>query len=462
MVYKWLTKNIEYDCYTYVHEYSKIDRSEDGTYNKGKGVCAGYSKIFRSMCNGLGQESYYISGYTKDHVVKGKTPSSTNHAWNSVKIDGSFYLIDSTWGAGGCDGDKYNPDFNEFYFCTNPQIFIRKHLPAEQKWQLLPQPITIEEFANRADISSEFYMQGFETVSPDLAQFNTEGKISITFTHDSKTKKRILTHLFYLNSGSYVEQENACWVDIEQTSSNMICYANKKGSYKLKIYGGPNNLDSFPYLLEYEISCSKTALKPKGFPRPYNLFFKSDMKIIEPFYNPLTRGKMINFKIKTTSFNNLYITNDDTSKGNTHFRELDKNVYGEFVGEDVYIFGKDVYISTKSEKDDYYNYIVKFTTIRNSNSAVEASFPYSYNAPKNTLYSPLLDTLQIGKIYKFKIKCDSETKIAVVEGNNFTYLNKEGSIFSGNVKINGNSDQIKIVYIRGNSYWTFYRYKIVK
>ena len=45
MVYKWLAQNIEYDCYTYVHEYSKIDRSEDGTYNKGKGVCAGYSKI---------------------------------------------------------------------------------------------------------------------------------------------------------------------------------------------------------------------------------------------------------------------------------------------------------------------------------------------------------------------------------------------------------------------------------
>ena len=226
----------------------------------------------------------------------------------------------------------------------------------------------------------------------------------------------------------------------------MTCYTNKKGKYNLKIYGGPNDLETFPNLLEYEISCSKNALKPRGFPHPYKLFKNSDMQIIEPFYSPLTRSKMIKFKIKTTTFDNLYIINDDTSKDNTHHRELDNNGKGEFSGEDVYIFGKEVYIATKIENK--YHYIVKFPTIRNTNKAVEASFPESFKAPKNTLYSPLTDTLQIGKNYKFEIKCESETEIAVLEGKKFTYLKKEGSIFSGNVKITGASEKIKIVYLR--------------
>ena len=463
MVYEWLSQNIEYDCYTYHNEYSKIDRSESGTYNKGKGVCAGFAKIFRTMCKGLGHEAEYISGYTKSSVVNGKIPSKTNHAWNYVKIDGIFYLLDSTWGSGRCDGDKYIYNFDDFYFCTNPNIFVRQHLPADQKMQFLPQPISTSEFVNRCDISKGFYINGFETVSPDLAKIDTKGKFTIELTHDSKTKKGILYDLSYLESasGTYVKQEDACWVEIEKTSSKMTCYANNKGTYNLKIYGGPANLEIFPFLFKNEINCSKNALKPKGFPHTYQLFINSDMKIIEPFYSPLTRGKMLKFQIKTTTFDNLYIINKDAIKGNTHFRELDNNGNGEFSGEDIYIFGKEVYIGTK-QKNDYCDYIVKFKTIRNTNSAVDASFPKSYIGPKNILYLPLLDTLEIGKTYKFKIKCESVTKIAVIEGNNFYYLKKEGTIFSGSVKIKGDSDKIKIAYLRGDSYYTLYYYGLTK
>ena len=168
---------------------------------------------------------------------------------------------------------------------------------------------------------------------------------------------------------------------------------------------------------------------------------------------------MLKFQIKTTTFDNLYIINKDAIKGNTHFRELDNNGNGEFSGEDIYIFGKEVYISTKDE-DGSYNHIVKFKTIRNTNSAVDASFPKSYNAPKNILYSPLLDILEVGKTYTFKIKCERETEIAVLEGESFTYLKEEGGIFSGSVKINGGSDKIKIVYFRGLSHGTFYSYEV--
>ena len=458
MVFKWLFQNIEYDCYTSEHEYSKLDRSEKGTYNKGKGVCAGYAKIFRTMCNRLGLEAYYVSGYTKNVFDNGETPSRTNHAWNSVKIDGTFYLVDSTWGSGGCAGDRYVNNFKEYHFCTNPQIFIRQRFPADQKWQLLSQPITMDEFANRADITMKFYLNGFKTVVPDLKHINTDGKFTIDITHDSKTKKKILYHLYYLKSDSEVEQEDACWVDYLSTMLFIKCYANNKGNYILKINGGANDLQTFPNLLKYEIDCSKNSLKPKGFPHPFILFKNSDMEIITPLNSPLTRTKFINFQIKTTTFDNLYIINIDSIKNNIYRRELDYNGNGQFNGEDVYIFGKEVYISTKIEKT--YKDIVKYKTIRNTNLPIDASFPKYFDAPKNILYSPLLDTLEIGKCYTFKIKCESETEIAVLDGKEFTYLNKEGPIFTKTIIINGASDEINIVYFKGNTHKKFYTYKV--
>ena len=93
------------------------------------------------------------------------------------------------------------------------------------------------------------------------------------------------------------------------------------------------------------------------------------------------------FVLKATTFDNLYIANKKNN--NNHFRELDKNSNGEFIGEDVYIFGDEVYISTL--KGNTYSHIVQYKTIRNPNVAVDASYPDSFSAPKNVLYSPLID-----------------------------------------------------------------------
>ena len=83
--------NNYYNYYNYNHVWSKVDYSEVGIYNNGIWVCDGYSKIFKSMCICLGQESYYISAYTKDSIVKGKVPPRTVYAWNSIKIDDTFF-----------------------------------------------------------------------------------------------------------------------------------------------------------------------------------------------------------------------------------------------------------------------------------------------------------------------------------------------------------------------------------
>ena len=457
MVYKWVTQNIAYDCYNYQYHKENIDYTEEGTYNKGKGVCDGYAKLFLLFAKSIGLEAYRVVGYSKGaSYYQGKLPTQTDHAWNSVKIEGNYYLLDSTWGAGSCDGANFKAKYREDYFCTDPEIFIRAHLPAEKEWQLISPTITLQQFVDMLDISLDFYSQGFKTVSPDAVTFNANGMFNVKFTYDSKTQKTILSHLYLLKGNTYYEQSNSCWFEKESTSGVLTCYTNEKGTYKLTLFGGAADLNTFPHLFEYKITSTETALNPKGFPITYSIFGSSDLKIIEPLYNPLTRSSMIKFVLKATTFDNLYIANKKNN--NNHFRELDKNSNGEFIGEDVYIFGDEVYISTL--KGNTYSHIVQYKTIRNPNVAVDASYPDSFSAPKNVLYSPLIDTLQYNKIYFFEIKCDSVQKIAVIEGSNWTFLEKKGDKFSGNVKILGYANQVKISYESGNGYYsTMYRYK---
>ena len=106
--------------------------------------------------------------------------------------------------------------------------------------------------------------------------------------------------------------------------------------------------------------------------------------------------------------------------------------------------------------------MLKYSTIRDSDIPIDASYPGVYSSPKNILYSPLLETLQIGKSYSFKIKCESATKMAVIEGSDLAYLNKSGSIFSGFVKIKGIAETIYIIDDQGSSWVYFYYYKTSK
>ena len=452
MVYKWEAENIVYDCYNFNHDRNKIDYSEDGTYNAGKGVCDGYAKIFLVMCTSLGLEAARVVGYSKSgDFYPGYMPSRADHAWNAVKIGGNYYVLDVTWGSGSCNGDSYVKSLKDSYFCSNPDAFIRTHLPVEQKWQLVSPTITLEQFVNLLNIGMDFYENGFKTVTPDAISFISIQKFTVEFTHDSETRKTFLYHLYLLQSNTFVEQPNSCWIDRQDESSTMTCFTNKKGTYKLQIFGGPSGLQSYPMLLEYDIESTKTASTPLGFPSTYGAFSNSDLQIIEPLYNPLTRGQLIDVKFRTTTFDNLYILNDN------HLRELDSNGNGEFTASGVYIFAEEVYLVT--EQSGGYAYLAQYTTVPDPNSSTEPTFPDAFGAPKNVLYSPLTDTLIIGKTYEFKIECESATKIAVLEGSNFSYLTKNGSMFTGSVKINGKASTISIVSISNGYYYTYYRYR---
>ena len=57
-------------------------------------ICAGYSKMFKLLCDQLGIDCIYVSG-----TANGKYGWDA-HAWNLVRINGNFYHIDVTFDSG--------------------------------------------------------------------------------------------------------------------------------------------------------------------------------------------------------------------------------------------------------------------------------------------------------------------------------------------------------------------------
>src|SRR5262249_54429317 len=72
-----------------------------------KGVCEGYARLMTTLGKAAGIEIAYITGYIRDakrRVEAGADDATVKaalegygHAWNAVKLDGQWLLLDATW-----------------------------------------------------------------------------------------------------------------------------------------------------------------------------------------------------------------------------------------------------------------------------------------------------------------------------------------------------------------------------
>ena len=92
----------------------------------GTAVCAGYADAYTFLLDGQGIESDYIAG-----------PMVTrpwSHAWNLVRVDGSWYHVDATWNAGNIIGYDYflvsDVSINERAGAGNHRDWDRTEWPA--------------------------------------------------------------------------------------------------------------------------------------------------------------------------------------------------------------------------------------------------------------------------------------------------------------------------------------------
>lgn len=139
-----------------------------GCLVKKEANCEGYAKAFNMLAADAGLESMLITGITD----KGE-----NHAWNQVKVDGSWYNIDVTW-ADTDDGDEVR----RAYFLCDDNDFVQTHT-ADTKYII---PMECKDIKENYYIKNDLYVDSLEKAEKIIADKIRSGQkmIEMKFAWD--------------------------------------------------------------------------------------------------------------------------------------------------------------------------------------------------------------------------------------------------------------------------------------
>lgn len=197
-IFSWITQNVKYDIDGHfskkknkrIKYKDKVDRAqkerkqririENKVLTEHIALAEGYTTLYKRLCELCGLYGYIINGTGKLRTYDiGRQPKMMNHSWNVVQIDKDWYFVDAMMGAGTVDyfEKTYQPNFNEKYFFTPPEIFFFNHFPKEKGWLYVEK--TPDDFAQLPLYYSEFLKNEFELIAPTNGILDLKGQDSI-------------------------------------------------------------------------------------------------------------------------------------------------------------------------------------------------------------------------------------------------------------------------------------------
>ncbi|NBL63940.1 hypothetical protein GV828_01860 [Flavobacterium sp. NST-5] len=209
-VFSWIAFNIDYDVkayfanshqqpikFSYKTQAERTAKLEEirqkkimAAFKSQKTLCHGYSLLFQEICRLVGLQAEVVTGKTKtsQHEL-GKYPAHSSHAWNVVKTNNKWKLIDVTWGAGTVNESKrlFVKRFNPGYFFSEPNVFISNHFPDDSQWVLAN--LTQEDFATSPLFFSEYFKSNIRFVGNNLGVISTQqpGTLSLQINNVQTT-----------------------------------------------------------------------------------------------------------------------------------------------------------------------------------------------------------------------------------------------------------------------------------
>ncbi len=140
-IIQFVVSSIEYDYdgyYKDIYANKQNDVKSIIAGNKRLAVCAGYSYTVTELCGLVGINAEKVYGYTKQNFSD-LSYLGGYHSWNLIQVDGKQKLYDVTW------SDK-NKTIDMRWIDVDPLVMIGSHFPDLSAHQLLPNPISQEQF----------------------------------------------------------------------------------------------------------------------------------------------------------------------------------------------------------------------------------------------------------------------------------------------------------------------------
>ncbi len=181
-LYRWIAGHIDYDVAGF-RAGRPGDVSPEGVLRSRSSVCEGYARLAEALGTAMGLQVQVVPGWSKGYgfTAGQRFDGPTNHAWNAVRIDGQWRLMDPTWGAGYLDqSTRFVRRFQEHYFLTPPDAFVFDHLPQDPQWQLLERPISAAEYEDLVYLRPMFFLSGFRIGSHPRARIAADDRVTVT------------------------------------------------------------------------------------------------------------------------------------------------------------------------------------------------------------------------------------------------------------------------------------------
>lgn len=305
----WVTHNIAYSVDEYFgHAVGHI--SAEGVLKQRQAVCEGYSTLLEALGIEVGLEIVRVSGYAKGYSYSVGSPLlKADHMWNAVKLDRHWHLMDPTWAAGHIDNDqKFVYAFEEFYFLTLPKHFIYSHLPEDPRWQLLPSPVTKEEFEEWPRTRPAFFIQGLEIVSPLHGTVRTKSEVTVTIT-----APRDITLTARLERREAKLDES--WTLVQPLAGNrwfVQALVPEPGEYILRTFGKRKGAKEFhDWVLDYRIVAREGNAQPFGYPLTYGTFHECAASVYAPRTRFLSMGRTYRFQVVVPGADKVFTVIND-------------------------------------------------------------------------------------------------------------------------------------------------------
>ena len=278
-----------------------------------------------SDCSAAGIACVVISGVTKNgsYVVGERRLRQKQERlaqWNAVLVNGEWRLLDVLWAScalvgrrvagwrlvdvlgetdakenadGGIRGEPHYHN-NEFFFITDPDLFVCTHLPDDPAWQLLPQPLSSRQFEQFVYLRERFFEMGL-LIKADSQRYcvleTTNGEVTISFgIPTTVSDKPEFKYMLYKkgvgcaqgdeqdkvgddsdendkadgDDGAVADNDDNKWKCVvnQQTTEEISyeCHMPMKGNYIIDIFGRANtNADCMDLVCSYVIVCHSTG-----------------------------------------------------------------------------------------------------------------------------------------------------------------------------------------------------------
>ncbi|MDR9402392.1 MAG: transglutaminase domain-containing protein [Halothece sp. Uz-M2-17] len=305
IIYAWITDNIAYDVEMLEKDIYWTDVTAKTVLKKRQTVCSGYSNLYQALAKAMGLDVVIIEGTaTGASYVVGD--SNINHAWNAVKIDDQWYLLDTTWGAGTVQQNQFRQQFNPYYFATPPEQLIFSHFPANVNWQLLEQPYTMEDFQEFPTVSPDFFKKQINFMSHEtkVIMMETPTKILLSVPQDMIVTTRLKKNQQVLPDYYSLVQKQEETVTIKTAFPQL-------GKYKLEVFADSPQSQNYPHILTYNIKANYTS---SPFPKTYPIFQDNTGYLYTPLNYQLPKNQRVNFKLKIQNATDIQIINTATNQ----------------------------------------------------------------------------------------------------------------------------------------------------